>query len=556
MALTISIEGKGVIANADALTNDTGGLGTGTWHELGGGSISVNPDVYIYGNNSIGNQYASKSGWSYFDIQAGNELDFTPTTGTEDGQFVYMWINIAAGGALDTIANKGLAIRLGSSITDYREWIIGGSDDTNGWTGGWKLFVLDPTIAGTVADTGTFDIASVRMFGVWIDTAASVRADSIWMDQISVGTGIRVTGTSTIAWEDVVNYCTDYTNRAWGAFQERDGIYYSYGKTYIGDSAQTANTSFTDTNRIIQYGTSQFWDGAAWSSSYPTTGSGIVYEDAASFTTTYEDGVLVGTDNGRSGSLILGNNDQDVAVDMSGLTNTGSVVKCYASIFQNLYGGITYHDDINSLFYGGTVSGCGQFDPVGNAVLRNITFTGYTGILGALLWNENIDIQSSQFIANTDITNDPAAIEHPSAAGTPYTYTGLTFSGNDYDVDNSSGSAISISKTGGSNPSTYDLVGGSLVTFTASYTHTLSGMAENTEVTYVLQSDGSVVFHVEDVTVTGTTTYTHSGGELVDILIQHLDYQPDISDIKNITLPDGDATAQIAQFEDPNTTWY
>ena len=94
MALTIAIEGKGVIANCDSLTADTGGAGTGTWHELGGGSISLNPDVYLYGSNSIGSQYASKSGWTYFDEKTG--LDFTPTTGTETDQFIYIWVNILA----------------------------------------------------------------------------------------------------------------------------------------------------------------------------------------------------------------------------------------------------------------------------------------------------------------------------------------------------------------------------------------------------------------------------------------------------------------------------
>ena len=48
MALTIAIEGKGVIANCDALTNDTGGTGTGDWSELGGGSISLTTYVFLY----------------------------------------------------------------------------------------------------------------------------------------------------------------------------------------------------------------------------------------------------------------------------------------------------------------------------------------------------------------------------------------------------------------------------------------------------------------------------------------------------------------------------
>jgi len=226
MALTISIEGKGVIANCDSLTNDTGGTGTGDWSEQGGGTMSLTTDVYLYSTSSIAGKYASKSGLQRFDIGAGNELDFTPGTGSEDGQLLYIWINLATFGVLETLANKGLAIRLSSNSTgtsNYIDYIIAGSDGSNGWTGGWKLFVIDPTIsASEVSGTQSSIIASVRTLGVWIDTASSVRAESLFIDQIAVGSGLRITGSSTIGWEDVVSYCTDYANRAWGMMQERE----------------------------------------------------------------------------------------------------------------------------------------------------------------------------------------------------------------------------------------------------------------------------------------------------------------------------------------------
>ena len=138
MALTIAIEGTGVIANCDNLTDTAGG----SWLELGGGSITDASDAFLYGTTSIGMQYASKSGWTYINLTT--TLDFD-TAGTEEGQFIYIWLNIAAPNAFDTLANKGFALRMGTTTTDYREWIIAGEDDANGWFGGWKLFVLYPT---------------------------------------------------------------------------------------------------------------------------------------------------------------------------------------------------------------------------------------------------------------------------------------------------------------------------------------------------------------------------------------------------------------------------
>ena len=87
MALTITYDGYGVVANADSLTNDTGGSGTGDWKELGGGSYSLSPDASKYGTASIGSKYASKDGYTYIDgITA---LDFSGG-GAQEGEFIYI----------------------------------------------------------------------------------------------------------------------------------------------------------------------------------------------------------------------------------------------------------------------------------------------------------------------------------------------------------------------------------------------------------------------------------------------------------------------------------
>ena len=467
MALTISIEGKGVIANCDATTNDTGGTGTGDWTEEGGGTMSLTTDVYLYGSSSIAGKYASKSGFQQFNLGTGNELNFG-TGGNEEGQFIYMWINLSTFGVLETLANKGLAIRVSSSdpgTTNYKDYTIAGSDGANGWTGGWKLFVIDPTLTAS-ATNGTCNLSAIITIGVWIDTVESVRAESLFIDQIAVGTGLRVTGTSTTGWKDIVDYCTDYTNRAWGMFQETDGIYYSFGKTYIADATnQVADVSFADSGRVIQYGTSQYYESAAWKSTFPTDGAGIIVEDHASYKTTFTDGVVVGSDNGRSGSTIIGNSDQAVVIDLFGGNHVDSVTAFYGTVLSTITGPINSGNDTGHKFYGVSFNKCSQFDPVGAPIIRNCTFAETTDVDSALLWNENIDIQSCSFIANTL----GAAIEHSSSTGTPYTHTNLLFSGNTYDVLNSSGSAISINNSG-SNGSTSE---GSAVTFISNPVTTL-----------------------------------------------------------------------------------
>lgn len=89
------------------------------------------------------------------------------------------------------------------------------------------------------------------------------------------------------------------------------------------------------------------------------------------------------------------------------------------------------------------------------------------------------------------------------------------------------------------------------------YDHVLTGLELNTEITYVTKDTATELFHVENASVSDgdgkyKTTYTHLGGAEVDILIHHVDYKPDISNIYGITLPNGDTSVKVKMFDDEN----
>ena len=470
MALTIAIEGKGVIANSDSLTADTAG---GSWGKVGNGSLSLSGETYLVGSSCVALAVSNEHSALYYDIGSGNELDFD-TAGNEEGQHIYMWIFLPTPGLGESIANEGGKIRLYTTLSDYRSYMITASDDSNGWNGGWKCFVIDPTKAGTFTDTGTYDHGSIRYIGVDYDATAVAKGDNVFIDQISVGSGLRITGTSTTGWADAVAYCTDLPNRGWGMLQEREGIYYAYGKIYIGDAtSQAAAVSFTDSGRIIQFGESEYYYSAAWITSADIDYNGIVIEDHASYTTTFEDGVIVGSDKGRSGSTIIGNSNHDVALDFFGGNNASSVTALYGTTIKEVTGLINSGNDTGHKFLGVSFLKSAQFDPVGAPVIRNCIFAevapNAAAHSAALLWNSNIDIQDCSFIAN----NDPAGsyvghgIEHSVAIST--TYTNLVFSGNEKDVLFSATTGdLVASKSGTSNPSTYTNSSTGTVTFPGS----------------------------------------------------------------------------------------
>lgn len=459
MALTYAIEGKGVIANADNYGTDTAG---GSWGVTGSGGASAGAttDTFYYGTTSISSAVSgsNKWAWIYHDIGSGNELDFG-ASGTEEDQFIYIWVHCPTIGLSKTLANEGVSIRVGSGTSDYRTFIIAGSDDSNGWDGGWQCFVIDPTQTGSIADTGTPNLSSIRYIGPQLETTATAKGDNLFVSQIAVGSGMRITGTSTTAWADTVAYTTDLANRAWGMMQEREGIYYAYGNIIIGSN--TSTTDFDDEGRIIQFGLSEYWSGTGttFDSALPTTASGITLDDAVSNTVTFTDGVIVGTENGRSGSTIIGNANEDVFINFGGLVDPNSDINLYGTTFKNITGTFTLEaDPTGHVYYGVNFIGCEQvsIDPAGDLNMKNSVFAETASTEAAFLWNNSIttaNFTKNAFIANTT----GAAIEHPDQGS--FSYQDLSFSGNTFDIlysDAASSGVLTINASD-SNPSTSEI---------------------------------------------------------------------------------------------------
>lgn len=541
MALTINYDGFGVVANADSLTTDTGG---GSWAELGGGTISDNPDVYLYGSQSIGSKYASKTGYTYF--TADTALNFTTT---EAGQYLYFWVNIAAAGAFDVIANLPFNIVIGSSTGAAYEYTIAAGDDANGWTGGWKLFVIDiANTTPTIDNTPT--LSAINTLGVWIDTAASVRADSIWNSQIMCAKGLNIEGTPTTSgagFDEIVTWATDYTNRAAGMFQKRGGTYFALGQITIGSTAQTAVTSFTSTGDSVEYEASEFWNGTAWVTSMSASINKIILAESGSFATT-----ATFQDTGISGYV-----DNKLTIDStggSGFFYTGGYLKqvgVWTLTSTDTFDGVVISDSNGIKTGGAAFDGC----TVNNTLAP--TSSGALEIVNAT------DITSVTNIAFNNYTGKYAVYIPASVTGT-VSFDNWVFDGSGTDVywAGTSGT-LTVALTNGSNATTYSS-GGGTVAFENSVALSITNLRANTEVRIYKASDNSILSGVEDVTETdwldtsvtpNVQYYKHTysfnagvlGGTDVYIMIFNKDYQ----DIRlNYTLLSSNASLLIQQIFD------
>ncbi len=282
MALTITYDGYGVVANADSTTNDTGGSGTGDWKEIGGGSYSLSPDASKYGTESIGSKYASKSGYTYIDgITA---LDFSGG-GAQEGEYIYIWVMMLSPTPLDDMTTNPYNIVLGDGTGSLSEYTVASKADSNGWDGRWRVFCIDPSTTPTI--DGGADLSAIDTIGIWVDTDTSVRAESFYISQILCAKGLKVEGTSSTFYDDIVLWAEDYANRAAGMFQSRGQTYYSLGGLNI--HSDTADTVISANGSNIEYEKSEFYNGTAWVTAYPIDANIISTSDTGGNTVSLTD---------------------------------------------------------------------------------------------------------------------------------------------------------------------------------------------------------------------------------------------------------------------------
>lgn len=409
------------------------------WSSIGGGpGASLTNDIFIQGAGAIGRRVSLGGRGFWYDNTTG--IDMT----VSGNEHLWMWINLALGANLcKTLSAGGLRIRIGSTAANYNDYYVGGGDVTP--TGRWVRYCLDINSLTASATGGTgLDKTSCQFFGVFYDydSAPGGNIPHVVVDAIDYGNGIAISGGTSgdrLTWADI-NAVTESNSNALGIVQElANGTYMANGDIQLGYGS--VNCYLDDEAQVIVW-QEQFYYETTLKTSIDDTFHGLtLFEDTG--ITEFTDGTKVGsgdTASGRDGTLFkVANatlNKVHFDADDADLTD----VSLYGTQLVGLTQSVSFCADAtngpNHEVLGVTFAGCAQI-ALGRVVIRNSVFSGYTSDTNsALLWNANVNIKNCAFLGNTDGTNDPHAVEHDTA-GT-FTYDGLTFSGNDYDINNSS----------------------------------------------------------------------------------------------------------------------
>jgi len=250
------IDGRTLISNANA---------QGSWVDDTGGTMGATAGTtnFIVGTGSIEGRSSKSTDAIQWDF--GSPQDFTDTV-------FYFWVNMAQAALLDLKANQGLTMRFsGATQTDWFEINVAGSDT---YGGGWKMFVVDASVAKTASDntSGTPPaVNAVQFVGISVTTTATAPGsdpnffvDASW--HVAVGTpGIRVEGQNAAApWtmaavlDVVVNTGTD---APWGMLDELDNGTLTCNAHIRFGADDATQDEFADTNIIMGFEIADVVDG-------------------------------------------------------------------------------------------------------------------------------------------------------------------------------------------------------------------------------------------------------------------------------------------------------
>ena len=447
------------------------------------------------------------------------------------------YLRITNGGDLDTKANGGIRLCLRDGAGNESYFYVGGKDT---YAGGWTYFIAD--ISGTPdANNGTnASITNALYFGVGGKCLAKSGDDNFQMDIMHYGTsGTTVTGSA-----DTGTYGTD---------KSIEEIYDLVTAGFMGVIARQAGSYVFKAPMVID------------TVSFNDSDSIIFFEDLPVSSTFYKISLATTTSNTIAFAGFINKTEGLTACELD--FSAGVTLFSFDASTQLTQGVTT--------FKSGDYSGNKFVSCAGIVANAGANLDGFVSQLSEL-----ITLNTTATLKNSDIYKSTGAVSaiFDSLAGTDsntftsdgsnhamelttagtYTFSGHTFidyatidgvTGNEV-IYNNSGGHIQLNKSAVTGTISVRNEGASTTTIVASFNLTLTNIPTGVQVTIV---NSTTRVELQNSISTGADIiYSHSGGETVDILLMDLDYDPNLSDIFDLTLDNADQSIKFAMLDDLN----
>jgi hypothetical protein len=453
------------------------------------------------------------------------------------GRRLFTWLSGPAG--INTVANGGYRIVIGDG-TNTRAYYVGGRDVSAFAASGWFGYTLDgdslPTGYAQLLGSAQPNLAAITLVGIGFNVQSKAVGNSpnVFWDIMRVGTGLTIAGGTSGDPGTFKNISDldELTTNAWGVLRRvDDGVYGCQGRLTFG--VTNAATHFEDTNALM------FFEGVPSGTAFYR----LTVQGSTGHVNVFRLGARLGT--GETSIGVAGVTVQSVRSWQLIADSANSTIELFGCTIRGASQGIGLRGEARSC----TFDNNGQI-VANDTLLRKNTISGSTVTTGALLWNASINIQECAFNGNN------RAIQH-TATGT-FTYTGLTFSGNTHDINNTSGGLVTINASGGSNPATY--LGTVTINNTKNFTFAVQNEAGVAQTGYewrLYEKDptqgiiGTVELAGEEVASLSSQTYSYnySGDTVVMLQIIETGFEEYLN---QFTLGDTDQSVTIRLTSEEN----
>lgn len=520
---------------AHNLTRITDAENTGVWSNLGGGTGSgFSQDFVVQNLYSRGIRVDNGSKGMNYDNGVGIDL-----SGADD--HVGMWIGVTSFSALTTAQ---LVIGDGGDLDagNVKAWNVLTSANYPS-IGGWvKVFVDVSSASDGAFASGTLSLTSVRGFGSYF-TIADIGGNvyNCYIDSIehTSGSGGLLINAGTVPSPAVFDDFSTFEAIAangYGVVIENNRIKFVQARLIIADATATV---FNDSGFVIVFPDQTYCS---------TTFMGITVDlQNASTDVNWTGGVIQSAGTTRRGDILV--------TGTSGSFSATSMTLAGVRIIT-----LTSACTVSS----SSVNSCGTVT-VGGGLLTNVSFTDTISTSASAVSNlSELSICNFKDSTNSSYAVDLGTVSttvsmtwtctHEAAdyvTGTSGNNVGVTPTGNEVILVNvASGQTLTINVgTGASVPSVANSGSGQVNVLT-SYTLTLTGIPSGVNVTIV---NSATRVELQHSTSTGAAiTYVHGGGETVDILLMGLNYDPNVSDIYDLTLGNEDQSIPFSPIDDLN----
>lgn len=410
------------------------------------------------------------SGTTLF-YHTGTLRDFS-VGGANEGDHIIVILGSLTPGKLDTKANGGLGIMCGESGTVYGEWFVDGSD-TKSPTTLFLPYIIDPArdfdaAAGGFTTTGNpAQLDTADVFGGRFDATSGIMGNfnNGLVDQITVGTGLRGTGTGgTLA--EWVTADEGTTGNRYGFLTTREGVLYFQGKMYFGSSG--SSYAFTDSDKVIIFPdvpvASDFFEIIVDNAGSDVTFDGFTIQAPGTpkVALTYTAGTWDILNSTIDGARVI-TGGSGLTIDATKITNSGAIT-------QN----------------GATLTG---------VTVLNSTATS------ALIMDDASLVTDCTFEGNGIAVDATAAI-----VADVVDLDNITFASNTTDVTVNSANDITINNLNGSNATTCTNTGAGTCSIETAVTIELSGLIANSRI-YIRNTTDSVTLFNE---IEATSTFSET----------------------------------------------